>query len=235
MNGLKFLPVGDSCMTIEFSKVISEEVNKKIRALSKMIKEANLGGVIETTPTFCSLTIYFNPFQISFCKLRRKILKLYKKAKIEKGEIKKVFLIPVCYEGEYAPDLDSVCELTGLDKQEVINIHTSTDYLIYMLGFLPGFPYLGGMSETLECKRLDTPRTQIIEGSVGIGGKQTGIYPLKSPGGWRIIGRTPVKLYDKFRNPPVLYKAGDYIRFFKITKEEFESGNFNEIKWEEVL
>ena len=235
MDKLKFLPVGDSAISIEFSKEISEETNKKIRALSKMIGEANIGGVVETTPAFCCLTIYFNPLEISASKLRNKVLKLYKNYKDISTTKKKVFLIPVCYEGDFAPDLDSVCSITGLDKDEVINLHTSTNYPIYMLGFLPGFPYLGGMSEKLECKRLDTPRTQIVEGSVGIGGKQTGIYPLSSPGGWRIIGRTPVKVYDKFRNPPVLYKAGDYIRFFKITQEEFNSGKFNEIKWEEVL
>ena len=119
--------------------------------------------------------------------------------------------------------MEDVCSLTGLSSDEVIKIHTSTDYLIYMLGFLPGFPYLGGMDKSIECPRLDTPRTLIPEGAVGIGGKQTGIYPLASPGGWRLIGRTPVKVYDPSRSEPILYKAGDYIRFRPITAAEFEA------------
>ena len=208
-------------MTIEFSKEISDITNRKIRFFASEIESANIKGVLETVPTFCSITIYFNPLIISSAKLKRKCLKIIKSYKVCDNNKKRVFLIPVCYSEQYAPDMEDVCKLTNLTKEEVINIHSSTDYLIYMLGFLPGFPYLGGMDKRIEVPRLDSPRTVIPSGAVGIGGKHTGVYPLASPGGWRLIGQTPLKLYDSEREKPILYNAGDYIRFYPITADVF--------------
>ena len=132
-----------------------------------------------------------------------------------------VYYLPVAYGGEFGPDLSFVSKHTGLTGEEVIKIHTGTDYLIYMLGFTPGFPYLGGMDSRLATPRLATPRTKIPAGSVGIAASQTGIYPVQSPGGWQLIGQTPVKLFEPTAQKPVLLNAGDYIRFFEVTPEEY--------------
>lgn len=218
---MKYLIAGDSALIIEFGNDISTEINNKIRVFNDLIKAAKIQGVTETVPTFRSLLVYYDPSKIYYDELKAEIEKLSKNLDAKKETKKRIIEIPVCYGGKFGEDLEFVAEHAKLTPREVIQIHTSKEYLIYMLGFLPGFAYLGGLDSRLFTPRLKNPRTRIDPGSVGIGGEQTGIYPLASPGGWRLIGTTPVKPYNADREEPILYKAGDYIKFVEISESDF--------------
>ena len=223
MQEIKILTAGDSSLLIEFGDEISPKINQKIAATVKLMKEQHIEGVVDIIPAFCSLLINYDPRVIGYEDLKNRMKALVKvDIKAEAGK-KKVYEIPVCYGGEYGPDLENIAKHAGLSVQEVIEIHSSRDYLIYMLGFLPGFTYLGGLDERIHTPRLASPRLKISAGSVGIGGSQTGIYPLDSPGGWQLMGMTPVKTYDPDREVPILVEAGDYIRFVPVSEEEYFS------------
>ena len=221
-NSVRFLFSGDSALVIEFGNEISVDINKKIRKMMDDIKKENIDGIVELVPTYCSLLINYDVLKIDYNTLVEK-LKTFLNNDLETAEGEEVTLveIPTLYNDEVGSDLSYVAEYNKLSKEEVIKIHTGTDYLVYMLGFMPGFTYLGGMSEKIATPRLESPRLQIYPGSVGIAGKQTGMYPSMSPGGWRIIGRTPLKLYNPDSDTPVYISSGDYVRYVSISEEEY--------------
>ena len=223
MKNVRFLLTGDTSLTVEFGNEINEAINRDIRAYKIALENAGIPGIVETVPTYRSLMVHYDPSVIPYAAVRERLEKLLD----EMGEIEippsPVLEIPVLYGGEMGPDLAFVAENAGISEEEVIRVHSSAEYLIYMLGFTPGFTYLGGMSESIATPRLKQPRVKIPAGSVGIAGTQTGVYPIDSPGGWQLIGRTPVKMYDPDRDTPILPEAGQYIKFFPVTQDEYDS------------
>lgn len=215
-------PVGDHALLAAFEQHISPEIGAAVAALNARIVAAKLPGAGETVPAFASLMLTYDPLVTDYDTLAAALQKLadapeHGSAAAAAG---RCVTIPVCYGGNFGPDLPFVAQHAGLTQQQVVKLHSGRDYRIYMLGFLPGFPYLGGLDERLFTPRLGTPRTAIPAGSVGIGGEQTGIYPIASPGGWQLIGRTPLRLFDPDAGA-LPYAAGDSIRFVPITPQEY--------------
>ena len=226
MDSIKFFPMGEDALIMEFGDTMNIEMNNTILSWKKTIETAAIPGVSEIVPAYTTLTVFYRPEDIfayhPFERLKELILQLSPPLStiIKKKQIKE---IPVCYEEPYALDLKFVADFNKLSIQEVIQIHISQIYPVYFLGFSPGFPFLGGMDSKIATPRRTVPRSTIPAGSVGIAGEQTGIYPLASPGGWQIIGRTPYQLFDQSHHQPTLLQSGDLIRFITISKEEFSS------------
>ena len=202
--------------------MIDPKINRHIRQTIERIKELQLEGIIELVPTYCALLVEYDAMQYSYSEICNII-----EPRLEEGltdttnELVSVVEVPTVYGGEFGPDLSFVASHNHLSEDEVISIHSGTDYLVYMLGFIPGFTYLGGMDPRIATPRLSSPRTLIPAGSVGIAGEQTGTYPSDSPGGWQIIGRTPVTMYDMSKAQAALLNAGDYVRYVPIDESEF--------------
>ncbi|RFB17200.1 5-oxoprolinase subunit PxpB [Bacillus sp. HNG] len=216
---LDILPVGDMALQIFYNRPASKDLQKQIQRTTKQIERMRLQGVVELVPAFQSITIYYNPILTSYKNLSEQVSEICRGiSPIENVTLKEVIVIPTCYDGE---DLEHVALSSGLSTEEVISLHSSASYLVYMIGFLPGFPYLKGLSDRLATPRLSNPRLKVPKGAVGIGGDQTGIYPLESPGGWNLIGRTPVPLFDPKKREPFLLKAGDFLRFTPISADEY--------------
>ena len=242
MSEVRYLVAGDSAVCVEFGNEISPEINKKIRAFKIAVEKSDIPGIVETVPTYRSLLVHYHPEVIGFKALTEKFDKLMGYLSSIPIPPPTVIEIPVLYGGEMGPDIENVAEHNHKTVEEVIKIHTSEEYLIYMIGFIAGFPYLGGMSKEIATPRLKSPRVKIEGGSVGIAGEQTGIYPVASPGGWQLIGRTPLKLYDADREKPVLLEAGQYIKFAAVTEEvykkiekEVEDGTYKNVVYDKEV
>ncbi|WP_297074352.1 5-oxoprolinase subunit PxpB [Thermococcus sp.] len=215
---MKIKPLGDSALLVSFGERIDEEINEKVHALTRAIEQANFEWLVEVVPAYSSLAVIYDPALVDFESVKRTIEGIEITSERFEGKLVEV---PVVYGGEYGPDLEFVAEYNGLSVDEVVEIHSRPVYRVYFLGFLPGFAYLGGMDERIATPRLEKPRLKVPAGSVGIAGKQTGIYPLESPGGWRLIGRTPLRLFNPAKDPPTLFQPGDRVKFVPIDESEF--------------
>ena len=218
----KILTSSDCSFCVEFGNAISEEINNQVRSFTIAAEAAHIEGVTELVPTYRSVTVHYRPEVIGYARLYEKLNQVVNGMQTAKippaGEIR----VPVLYGGKHGPDLENVAKLHDMTPEEVIALHTAPTYLNYMLGFLPGFCYLGGLDKCLHTPRLTTPRVSIPAGSVGIAGSQTGIYPLTSPGGWQLIGQTPLRLYDPKREKAILVDAGMNMIFYPIDEAEYE-------------
>lgn len=216
-----FLGSGESCLVVEFADEIDRGANMRLQALRRAIEARGPRGVRELVATYRSLAIHFDPLVLKYGDVEEIVGASLKNLREGESEAGRVVVVPVRYGGEYGPDIGNVASHAGLSAEEVVRRHTGRDCYCFMLGFMPGFPYLGGMDESIAAPRLKEPRTLIPAGSIGIADKQTGGYPFDSPGGWQLIGRTPAKLYDPRKKNPFLIEAGDWVRFRAIEDDEY--------------
>lgn len=210
---------------VEFGKDINEDINKKVRTFCAYLNEHPFNGIIEYVPAFTSVSIIYRPLDMKsdspFEAVKSILNNIISKLDFSSAYEEHIVEIPVCYGGEFGQDIEYVAKINNITVDEVIKIHSEGKYLVYMIGFAPGFPYLGGMSQKIASPRRESPRTAIPKGSVGIAGMQTGVYPIETPGGWQLIGRTPLKLFDLNRNPKSLLKSGDIAKFYPVSYEEY--------------
>ncbi|XXM74357.1 5-oxoprolinase subunit PxpB [Lysinibacillus sphaericus] len=223
-------PLGDSALVIQLGYAIEAGTHEKVKLVTSLLEKSPQKWLVDIIPAFTSVTIYYDPMLVlqerngqlpyeGVCSILAELLKGEQAGTSASG---RVVEIPVCYGGEYGPDLEEVAAHHGITAEEVITKHANGDYLVYMIGFAPGFPYVGGLDPELSTPRKKSPRMKIPAGSVGIAGDQTGVYPIETPGGWQLIGRTPLSLFQPDEETPSLLQAGDRIKFFSISVDEFK-------------
>lgn len=218
----RLLTLGDTGWTVEFGDTIDPVIHDRVLAFTAAVDTLHVDGIIETLATYRSATVYFDPIKTDAIAFGKQLLAIATALPASAAIPGQTVEIPVCYGGDLGPDLPDVATWAGLSPADVVRLHASVEYRVYMLGFSPGFPYLGRVPEAIAAPRLAAPRSTIQAGSVGIAGQQTGIYPQRTPGGWRVIGRTPMRLYDPSRATPFLLEAGNRVRFVPIDRSEFD-------------
>ena len=220
----KFSPVGDSALLVEFGDAIDLDINRKVHAFSNAVEEAKIDGIEECVPTYASVLVHYDPLKTSYEQMVFALKDLEIKLDEYSARMKRrTIIVPTVYGGSFGPDLAAVAEYHNLTETEAIRLHSETEYVVYMIGFIAGFPYMGKVPEAIATPRLETPRLKIPAGSVGIAGNQTGIYPCESPGGWQIIGRTPRVLFNPYAQQPTLFQSGDRVKFKRISENEYQA------------
>jgi len=226
---MTFTPLGDSAVVVALGAGIDEEALRRVRALTALLGGDRPAGICDVVPAYATVTVFYDPGRLAgarpyetVCRfITERSRNLEAEAKKKPATVARVIEIPVCYGGEHGPDLGLVAEHCGLEAEDVVSKHRGADYLVHAIGFAPGFSYLGGLPAKLHTPRRPTPRVSVPTGSVGIGGAQTGIYPMSTPGGWQLIGRTPLALFRPDATEPALLRVGDRVKFRSITAEEF--------------
>jgi len=214
--------MGDRGLLVEFGDEISREINEKVRRMALVVQDDIREGIVEVVPTYRSLLITYNPLLLPVEDLKKRLKRIEEGLQQAPLPEPKLTRIPAVYGGHYGPDLEEVARYHQISPEKVIQLHCSKPYLIYMIGFMPGYPYMGELPEELVTPRLKTPRLVVPKGSVAIAQRQTGIYSMESPGGWQILGRTPVELFDPGRDLPALLQMGDLVQFYQIGEKEFK-------------
>jgi inhibitor of KinA len=224
----RIVSLGDRCLLVEFEAKVDAGINRKARALAARLLREPPAGVVDVVPAFCSVAVYYRPEQFGPTPAPFEQLRLQVAAVLESGveaaeDVGRVVRVPVCYGGVHGPDLEEVALACGMTTDQVVLAHVASDHVVFMLGFSPGFPYIGGLDARLSMPRRATPRTSIPAGTVAIAREQTAIYTFDTPGGWNLIGRTPMKLFDPSAEPPCRLQAGDRIRFVPMPPDQFDA------------
>ncbi len=226
-------PLGDSALTIDFGNKIDENVNNRVLSLFNQLKEVNYSEILDIVPSYTSLTVHYNVFSITnkyqhnrtaFEIISEKVEKVINRTgKSPSQKNKQILKVPVCYLPEFGLDIQEIAREKNISIEEVVRLHSGKKYRVYMIGFLPGFPYMGEVDEKISMSRKQQPRVKVPAGSVGIAANQTGIYPFDSPGGWNIIGQTPLQIFCKEEAKLTFFEAGDEVEFYSISKDEFNN------------
>ena len=219
----RLLPCGDGAVSVELGDEVDRELNARVLALEYLLQQRRVPGVGETVPSYRALLVYYDPLVIGWDQINEILTELCDRARPEVLPPARTVELPCCYEGELGFELEGAAQKIALDPAEMVRLHAASDYYVYFVGFTPGLPYMTGMPDRLTIPRLQNPRTKTPPGSVAIGGVQCCIYPIESPGGFWVLGRTPVRLYDPTAPEPILLRAGDHVRFRAIARAEYDA------------